>query len=361
MSSIRMSRFARALSYILLAAMVLPLSPWVVSPAHAQGRIRSVLLFTVADESASGLPEAEMRKIATDSLQMAIDALPALECTEFARTSPLVRRAASEGRILPTQLETGPTSPRDAVTIGHALSVDTVVLSSIQSYRSTQVPRSVEVILSGQAYDVKPNYDVEAGEPVAKPTVAQAFGVVGVSRKVPGYTGSDRPLAREAIDDAAYRVAKVLTGASIIEATKAKPAAKKSGRTGKLLAYALALGAAVWLISASCGSSEGGINPAALPPTPLPLQLEGTDTIRISWQAPTGTSFQLLRYQIQRSVNQGAWTFFGNAGASANVPSDLSQYPDYTVSSGNSYRYRIRALYTNSTYSQWVPFDGITI
>ena len=49
--------------------------------------------------------------------------------------------------------------------------------------------------------------------------VAQAFGVVGASRKLPGYGGSDRPLAREAAEDAAYRVAKVMGGASISSVT----------------------------------------------------------------------------------------------------------------------------------------------
>lgn len=374
MSSIRTSRRARALSYVLLAALVVPLSPWAVSAAHAQSgraatlvdpeaRNRTVLLFRVADETSEVLPElrVRMRKIATNSLQMAIDEVRGLECTEFSPTSPLVRRAASEGSLLPTQIETGPTDAREAVEIGCALGVDTVVLAGIRSWHMTQHPRRAEIILSGQAYDVKPNYDIEAGEAVEKPIEACAFGVIGASRNIPGYAASERQLAREALSDAAYKAAKVLSGATISEAAKPRPGAKKTHKKSRLMAYLLAIGVVAWIISESGGGGAAGPSADAFPPTPLPLQPEGTSTIRILWEAPTGTAFVLLRYQIQRRVDNGNWSYFGTGGASKNVDKSLTQYPDYGVSTGHSYQYRIRAVYTNSKFSFWVPFAGVTL
>lgn len=359
MTSIRTSWWGRHVSFALLAAMVLSLAPMCAVTAGAEGQNRTVLLFAISDDSASGLPE--LRKIATDSLQMAIDQLPQLECTEFSRTSPLVRRAAAEGRVLPTQLEVGPSNAREAISIGYGLNVDTVVLASIQSYRSTQQPRSVEVIISGQAYDVRPNYNEEAGDPVAAPQVAQAFGVVGTSRKMPGYQGSDRPLAREAIDEAAYRVARVLSGATISEVAKPMPKAKKKSSGTKILAYLAAVGVLAYLVSESGSDESSGPSPDAVAPTVLPLQVEGTDTIRLRWQAPTGTSFAVLRYQIQRRVDNGQWSYFGTGGSSVDVSRTATEYPDFGVSSGHSYSYRMRVIYTNQKVSVWVPFEGISL
>lgn len=359
MSSLRKSRRVRALTYILVAAMVLPLTPWAVGTACAQGDVRSVLLFKVVDESSSRLPE--LPRMATDALQMAIDAVPGLECTEFSRNSPLVRRAALEGRVLPAHVEAGVSGARDAVMIGHALGVDTVVLASAQSYRTKQNPRSVEIILSGQAYDVDSNYDAEAGGARVELAVAQAFGVVGQSRRVPGYRGSDRPLAREAIDDAAYRVAKVLSGASISEVAKPKPPAKKKSKIGKYLAIAVIVGGLAWAVSSSGGGGAAGPSPDAIPPTALPLQVEGTDTIRCKWNAPTGTSYTILRYHLQRSVNGGAWSFFGAGNSSANIDRTATEYPDFEVTAGNNYAYRIRVIYTNQKYSHWVMFAGVSL
>lgn len=359
MSSIRTSRWVRATNYIVLVSLVASLSPLAIGPAQAQGAVRTVLLFPVGDESASGMPE--IRKIATDSLQMAIDELKELECTEFARNSPLVRRAAAEGRVLPTQVETGPTDAREAISIGFALDVDTVLLTSIQSYRSLLDPRWVEVILAGQAYDVAPNYDVEAGEPVQRPTVAQAFGVVGMSRKVPGYTGTDRPLAREAIGDAAHRVAKVLSGATISEVAKPRPTVKKKDKTSRWIGYLAAVGLLAWAVSALGGEDDTRPGPDHVPPTPLPLQVEGDSAIRASWEPPTGTSLQLLHYQMQRIVNRGDWSDFGLGESSSRIHRSETSYLDFDVQPGNSYRYRIRAVYNDGVASHWVEFTGIVV
>jgi hypothetical protein len=357
MSALRKSRHGRALSYLLLVALVLPLAPWGAVSACAQVRPRSVLVFNVVDESSSGM--ADLRKITTGSLQMAIDALPNTECTEFSASSPLVRRAESEGRLLQTEVANGPTNAREAVKIGYALNVDTVVVSSIQSYRSPQNPRSVEIILSGQVYDVKPNYDVEAGDPVEKPIVAQAFGVVGASRKLPGYGGSDRPLAREAAEDAAYRVAKVMGGASISSVSEPKPVAKKKSKLVSVLGVLAVTGLLAWAVSSGGGDSDTGPSAEAVPPTTLPLQVEGTDTIRVRWVAPTGTTFTVLRYQLQRSVNGGPFAFFGSGNSTNNISAGTSEWPDFDVSTGNSYAYRIRVIYTNQKYSAWQNFAAV--
>jgi hypothetical protein len=358
MSSLRNSRHARALSYFLLVALVLPLTPLAVPAAVAQqAPPRSLLLFGVTDDSSSGRPE--LRKAATDALQMALDNVKGIECTEFSRTSPLVRRAEQEGRLLPTEVESGPSNAREAIKIGYALDVDMVVVASIQSYRSPENPRSVEIILSGQLYDVKPNYDVEAGDPVEKPTVAQAFGVVGASRKLPGYKGSDKPLAREAIEDAAYRVAKAVGGATISDVTAPRPAAHKKSKLTSILGALVAVGLVAWAVSSSGGDSDTGPSPSAVPPTALPLQVEGTDTIRVRWVAPTGTALTILKYQLQRSVNRGAYQYFGDSSSSADISSTTTEYPDFNVTAGNSYAYRIRVVYTNQKFSSWVYFTAV--
>jgi hypothetical protein len=356
MSSLRNSRFARILGVFLVAAVLLPLSPWAAPKAHADEQLRRVLLFTVADESSSGMPG--LAELASDAVQMAVDSAQAMECTEFSRTSPLVRRAADEGRILPTQVETGPLSPSDAVMIGREIGVDTVLMASVQSYRTTANPRSVEVIVAGQAYDVKPNFNAETGVAAGKPSVAQAFGVVGISRKVPGYSGSDRPLAREALDDAAYRIAKVLGGASVNEVSGPKPTPKKSNSAWKWLAIAAVVGGVIWAISSSSGDDDSSAG--ALPPTPLPLQVEGTDTIRLSWNPPTGTTVPVLQYQIQRSVDSGAYAYFGMGASSDNIRGTTT-FPDFDVSSGQSFRYRIRAVYEDLSVSMFVDFGGVTL
>jgi len=338
--------------------MALPMTPWAAAAAGTTDQVRTVLLFQVGDESSGAMPE--LRRAATEALQMAIDTGEGTECTEFSRTSPLVRRAASEGRILPTQVEAGVASPRDAINIGHQLGVDTVVIASIQSYRSTQAPRSVEIILAGQAYDVAPNYDTEAGEPVDRPTVAQAFGVTGMSRPLPGYRGSDRPLAREAIDDAAYRVAKVLNGASISEVAKPKPAVKERSKLLKWVAIAALVGGLAWAVSSIGGDGGSGGSANVPAPTPLPLQPEGTDTIRIRWNAPTGYSAPVLQYQLQRSVNGGTWAYFGTGTLSDNIR-ETTEFADFDVRSGSTYAYRIRVIYRDSKISAWKDFAGISL
>lgn len=358
MSSLRKSRHARALSYFLLVALVLPLTPLAVPAALAQqAPTRSLLLFPVTDESSSGRPE--LRKEATDALQMALDNVKGIECTEFSHTSPLVRRAEQEGRLLPTEVESGPSNAREAIKIGYALGVDMVIVASIQSYRSPDNPRSVEIILAGQLYDVKPNYDVEAGDPVEKPVVAQAFGVVGASRKLPGYKGSDRPLAREAIEDAAYRVAKAVGGATISQVIAPRPPAHKKSKLTNVLGALAAIGLIAWAVSSSGGTSDTGPSPDAIPPTALPLQVEGTDTIRVRWIAPTGTALTILKYQLQRSVNGGAYQYFGDSSSSADIASGSTEYPDFNVAPGNSYAYRIRVVYTNQKFSNWVYFTAV--
>lgn len=362
MSSIHRSRHARTVSLVVVCCMVLPLLPWVTPGAQAQPAGRTVLLFPIADESSSGL--IGLSKMATEALQKAVDTLPGYECTEFSRTSPLVRRAASEGRVLPTQIEAATVTPREAVAIGYALNVDSVIVASIQSYRSSLSPRSVEVILSGRSYDVKPNYNIDADEarPSEELTISQGFGVVGTSRKLPGYQGaSERMLAREAVADAAARAAQVLSGASISDISKPTPPPKKKNTAMRTLGILAVIGLLAWAVSSSGGDSDLGPSPEARPPRTLPLGVEGTDTIRVSWEPPSGTSLTVLRYQLQRSVGGGAWTYFGVGAGSSSIPAGTTQFPDFEVTSGTSYAYRIRAVYTNSKVSEWAYFSGVTL
>ena len=88
----------------------------------------------------------------------------------------------------------------------------------------------------------------------------------------------------------------------------------------------------------------------------MTLRVE-SNAIRLFWQAPVPTELTLLRYQIKRSINNGAWHYIdqGNADASR------TSWPDFDVTAGNSYQYRIRAVYTNQAVSDpWSVFNRIT-
>jgi hypothetical protein len=343
MTAITSHRHIRIISWLLTVAMVLPLTPLAMVGASAQPeRARTVLLFPVVDEGGSPVPDLSNRT--TNALQMAISEMPGLECTEFASTSSMVRRAVAEGRIRAVDTDQTKFDAGRALTIGHALQVDAVVLASIQSYRSTKDPRSVEIILSGQSYSVKKNFDADTDEPVAQPAVDRAFGVVGVSKARAKYSGSEHPLMREAVDDAAYKAAQYLAGKTVND-VQGKPKAGKSGGGATWLIAALAVG----LIAVAVGGSGGSHSTptGVLPPTGLTISPEATG-VRLFWNAPNPTTLTVLFYQVDRSVDGSSYQQL--AGSFPTAPPVLDANP---VSGTHAYRYRVRAKYAEGPVSDY--------
>ncbi len=351
MTSIRTHKWTRYISALLVLTFVAVLYPTSVSAADVADPPAKVLLFPVSDNSGSDV--RALGRMASGILQLAIDGVAGLECTDFSPTSAIVRRARNEGRILPVQVEAGTSDPMQAVRIGHALLMDKVIIAQVESIRTSNSPRLVETVLSGCMYDVRDNYDVEADEPVASPVVERAFGVVGASRTRANYKGSERLLVREALQDGAYKVSQILSGKSVaeIDAARAKPERKKSAWRG--LGWLLGVGLLVALV-AGTGGDGGGPSPAAAPPIPDRVEVEA-NAIRLYWTPPSGTSLTLLRYHIERSRNSQPWQRIDGGAADAGRTS----WPDFDVETSNTYQYRIRALYTNSAYSEWRVFTAV--
>jgi len=261
--------------------------------------------------------------------------------------------ALGEGRILPAEIANAASEATQAIKVGYALGMNKVVLAQIVSLRVSNNPRQVQVVLAGSMYDVAANYDEQADEPVASPEAERSFSVVGVSTARADYRGSDRLLVREALRDAAGQASQVLEGKTLaqVQAERAQPKKKKSGWRG--LGYLLGLGVLVALV-ASSGGGGGGPSPAAAPPIPDRVEIE-PNAIRLFWTPPSGTTLTLLRYQIERSINGLPWERIDGGLADAGRTS----WPDFDVSAGNTYQYRIRAVYTNMAYSEWKLFTAV--
>jgi hypothetical protein len=348
MTAIKSYRHIRLISWLLAVAMILPLTPLCLVGAAAQpDRARTVLLFPVVDEANSPVPDLTTR--ATNALNVAISEMPGFECTEFTSTSPLVRRAVAEGRIRAVDAEQTKFDAPRALTIGHALQVDLIVLASIQSYRSTKDPRSVEIILSGQSYAVKKNFDAETDEPVAEPTVDRTFGVVGTSKPRAQYGGSEHPLMREAVDDAAYKAGQYLAGKTISQ-IQATPSGSKHS-TGWLV-WAAVIGLAAAVIAGSGGHGHG-TSPGVLPPTNLVLAPNNA-AIYLTWSPPVTTQ-TILFYQVFRKVDNSGFSQLpaGLLNVSP-VPSAGFDptHPSFTdgamITGTHSYSYYVVAKYQNT-------------
>ena len=89
----------RAVSGLVIVALILPLVPWSIRPCEAQGDyVQRVLLFTVVDNTDAGIKD--LGRLATNKLQVALNDFDEIVCTEFDRTSPIVQRAISEGQYI---------------------------------------------------------------------------------------------------------------------------------------------------------------------------------------------------------------------------------------------------------------------
>ncbi len=71
--------------------------------------------------------------------------------------------------------------------------------------------------------------------------------------------------------------------------------------------------------------------------------------IRLTWDAPTGTSLQILRYEISRNINGTGWSILP-----VTVGPGSTGFTDTTTLTGtNRYQYRVRVLYTSGQASEY--------
>lgn len=352
MAAIRSSKLAGPLSILLAAAMMALMIPvGFVSPAEAQEPTHMLLVFPVLDRSDAGYPDAAGRM--TAALQMAIADATGLRCAEFSSSSPMVRRAVKEGRIRSVDVEAEVADAVAAVQIGYALGVDEVCLAMITAITVQEEPRRIEVVLSGQCYDVASNIDPDSRQVVERPVVSNSFGVSGQSRERADYRGSDGPLLHEAIRAAAHAAAQVLAGKSVAEMAEAAP--RPPSEAMRWLIGAVVLVALGVIAHNATSHPATGPSPEAVAPRPLSMDVEPT-SIRLHWQPPQGTSLVVLRYEVRRQVNNGAWNLIDNGNVDANDTS----FPDFDVQGGNVYAYSIRAQYTTTGPSLWANFEQVT-
>jgi hypothetical protein len=348
MNVIRQHKWTQCVSALLVLLFVVTLSPIAAWSADGSAAPTKVLLFPVADNSGSAL--VGLARLAGGALQIAVAAVPGMDATEFGSGSGLVRRALSDGRILQAQAENGVSDLPEALKVARVLGMDKVLWTQLATVRvANGQPRTAEAVLTGACYDVKANFDERTQQAVAAPVAEKTFNVTGASAGRADYQGADRPLVREAIEAAAARAAAVLGGA-----VPEVAAPKAEGRGWRGIGYVLGVGLLVALISGQGGES-GGPSAEAAAPTPARVEVQPA-AIRLFWSAPSPTTLTLLRYQIQRSKDGGSFVGIDQGNARA----DLVSFPDYDVAAGHTYAYRIRALYTNSAFSEWRSFLAVT-
>jgi hypothetical protein len=324
-----------------------------MAPCLAWGADAKTVLVLPVTSGAESAPSS-LADRASGVLTMALDADPAYEGMQFTPTSPSVRRAVTEGRIRQVDVTEGVQDIGTALNMGAALNADYVVLSSIQSYTRKDAPVTVEVILSGQMYDVPGNMNPTTGEPIAEPKVFRAFGVSGASSPRAKFTGRDEVLAQEALRDAAEKAAQSLSG----RGEAGKPTGKTATSSGyKWLLLGLILAGAAIAIGSTGNDEPAGPNPSALPPTNLHLE-QVNDSIVMHWTEPTDTTLTVLAYRIQRSVDGPPFSGIdaGNVGAGSTM------FTDFDLRDGqHTYQYRIRVVYTSGAVSPWANFGALTV
>ena len=350
MTLIRSHRLAGPIAVFLTIAIVVTVVPWPVAPVQAAERTTTVLLFPAVDESGSEIPD--LAKMTSNKLQITMARVEGLEVTEFHRSSPLVRRAESEGRLLATHLQAGLNDLPAAIEVGHILGMDSIMLATVKSVDVHNSVRYLTVTLKGQYFEVEPNYDQASGQASRALQPEKSFTVVGASRPRANYTGSDQPLVREALNDAADKFAQVMAGTPPGELT-AGPAQPERASKWKWLGPLLPVAGLVFIIGSS-GGGDGGQATGAAPPIPDHLTVEDYGII-LFWAPPPPSDLTLVSYQIQRSVNGSPYmnVDVGTCGIGC------TQWTDFDVAAGNTYSYRIRAIYLGSQVSEWRQFDAV--
>lgn len=334
-----------ALTVILVSGLIAPCLVWGASTT------KTVLVFPVTNGSGNG--PASLADRAGGVLTMALDSNRDFEGMQFTSTSPSVRRAVSEGRIRQVDVQEGVKDIGTALSMGSALRADYIVLASIQSYTRKDNPASVELIFSGQMYEVAANINPTSGEPVAEPKVFRAFGVSGASTPRGKYSGSEDALAQDALRKAADKAALTLAGRTEVGDTHAKKATT-SGYKWLLLGLIIA-GAAI-AVGSGGNDAPAGPNPNALPPTNLRYE-QTSDSIGLYWTEPTATTLTVARYQIEQLVDNPPFSRI------VQRPAGTTSYLDYDhlVSGTHTYQYRIRVVYTNGDFSPYANFGALTV
>jgi len=350
MTLIRSHRLARPIAVFLAIVTVGAVMPWPVVPVQGAEGTTMAVLFPVADESGSGI--SDLAEMVANRLQIAMARVEGLELTEFHSSSPLVRRARSEGKLLATHMQAGVNNIPAAVEVGRILNMDSILLATVKSVATHTASSYLTITLKGQYFNVAANYDEAAGKAKSALQPEKSFTVVGASRVRANYTGSDRPLVREALDDAADKFAQVMAGTPAGELT-AKPAEPKKESKWKWLGPLLVVAGIVFIIGSS-GGGDGGPAAGAAPPIPDHLTVEDYGII-LYWDPPPPTELTLVGYQIQRSVEGSPYmdVDVGSCGIAC------THWTDLNVAPGNTYRYRMRAIYASSEVSEWRQFNAV--
>ncbi len=353
MTAIRSSKVVGPVSIMLTLMMLALVAPTSVLPvAEAQGQNRLLLLFPVVDQSASGYDDLAGKM--TDYLQMSMNQVAGMKVAEYSRTNPLVLRAVEEGQIRSIDLAADVTDPITAIQMGYALGANEVCMAMVTSVDTSESPAKVELLLNGTCYDVMANVDQATMQVAERPTPSSTFGVSGASTVREGYAGAAGPLLREAMKNAAHAAAQVLAGMPAEEMAQKKPARDD---TSWRWIVAAAVVAGLLLAADNAGNDDNaGPSPNAVAPTPLRLEIEPS-AIEMFWMAPN-TTLTLLRYDIQRSTDNGA-TWNPVPGSQGTVLPNDTDFSDFSVIEGQSYRYRIRAQYTTTGPSAWAEFDAV--
>jgi len=321
-----------------------------MAPVQAAEGTTTVLLFPAVDESGSEIPD--LAAMTSNKLQISIARVEGLEVAEFHRSSPLVRRAEQEGRLLATHMQAGLSDLPAAIEVGHILDMDGIVLATVKSVDVHNSARYLTVTLKGEYFKVEPNFNPATGQASRALQPEKSFTVVGASHPRANYTGSDRPLVREALNDAANKFAQVMAGTPAGELL-AKPTQPDRESKWKWLGPLLVLGLAAFIIGSS-GGGDGGPAAGATPPIPDHLTVEDYGII-LYWDPPAPSDLTLVSYQIQRSVNGSPYMTVDTGICGIGC----TQWTDFDVAAGNTYRYRIRAIYSGSQVSEWRQFDAV--
>ena len=196
MKRFRKGLIARALSWTLIVAMIVP---WLASlapvPAVAQQAARgtvAVVDFTVRP----GLQQALLSRAATDAVAME---LSRAGFNVLPRTQ--VQNALQELSLEPILDRLG------VMKLGKTLAVDSIVSGEVVAVTVEGSPRTARVTLLVRVTDVASGEDVNGA------------AVTGQSNPRVGYVGDDDQLIREAISNAALQAATTIASYTIPEAT----------------------------------------------------------------------------------------------------------------------------------------------
>jgi hypothetical protein len=344
----------RSLSFALIATMlfgVLVPRGLVLCPrAAAQTASKTVLAFPAVDESDQGDLEEVAARVSS-ALALAGQDTKGIDLEVFSPSSPMVRRALADGSLRSADVD-APKDAANALTIGQAFRVDTVVLVAVQSLKIGGDPREAEIAVMGTEYDVAANVDASTGAIVAEPK-GNTFGVSGQAKARQAKAGDDAGLTRLAAKNAADKILNVLSGKSAEEFVERGLGPKKRSNAWRWLAVAIIVGA---LAAATIGSGGNDAGPPADETVPTRCSARATtDGIRLTWAPPTTTAKIIFKYEIQRSADGGVFVRIDNdkLGPSAD------RFTDFNIVTGTAYVYQIRVLYTDGTSSMWVTFNQV--